>query len=192
MAAKRLELEKHLSAERLKERMRRCKDSREARRWQVLWRLNQGGSSAEAAESCGYSVQWVRKVARRYNQHGPEAMADGHRRHPGGARPLLNPEEQTELLAALKAPVPAQLGGGLWSGRKVALWIRKKTGRETYPQQGWSYLKRLGFSLKVPRPRHPRATTEEGKKEFQKKPGPASRLHPPRTSACRSGALGRG
>jgi len=32
-----------------------------------------------------------------------------------------------------------------------------RTGRTIHPQRGWEYLKRLGFSLQVPRPRHHKA-----------------------------------
>lgn len=194
MARARLQLAAHMGPEELKERARAHKrdDPKEARRWLGLWHISKGKSLKEAALACGLSPGWLSRLARRYSKGGPEAMADGHAKHPGGARPLLDGAEQKELLLALKKPVPVELGGGLWSGRKVALWIRKRTGRETYPQQGWSYLQRLGLSLKAPRPRHPRAATEEEKKQWQKKSGPAPGKPPLRSSRGKGGALGRG
>jgi transposase len=49
----------------------------------------------------------------------------------------------------------------------VAEWIYEKTGREVRPQLGWDYLKRLGFSLQRPRPRH-RKANEEKQEAFKK------------------------
>ena len=189
-----MQLVAHLEAKQLKERARAHKqdDPKEARRWLGLWHISQGKSLKETGEACGLSQGWLSKFARRYNKHGPKAMADGHREHPGGPKPLLDEHEQEELLLALKRPVPAELGGGLWSGRKVALWIKEKTGRETYPQQGWVYLKRLGFRLKAPRPRHSRAASEEEKRAFQKKPGPKVFSPQSGSSRRRGGTLGRG
>ena len=171
MATKRLELAGHLSAEELKERMRHCKDPQQARRWQALWHLRQGKSTAEAAEACGFSARWVQKIAGRFNKEGAQAVTANERPHPRGLKPLLTPDQQQQLSEALVLAVPENLGGGLWNGRKVALWILQKTGKETWPQQGCVYLHRLGFSLKVPRPRHPRAASEEEAKEWEKKSG---------------------
>jgi transposase len=110
----------------------------------------------------------VREIIRRYNAQGPAAVADGHKAKPGGARPLLDESQRLELARALEAPVPAALGGGLWSGRKVAAWIKTRTGKSTHPQQGWVYLRQLGFGLRVARPRHPNAATPEEQAAFKK------------------------
>jgi transposase len=66
---------------------------------------------------------------------------------------LLNEDERRELAEALEGLAP---DGGSGAG-KAALWIERKTGKKTYPQRGWAYLKRLGYSLKSPRPRHHKA-----------------------------------
>ena len=44
----------------------------------------------------------------------------------------------------------------MWNSRKVGEWIERRTGKELgrKKQSGWEYLKRLGYSPKVPRPRH--------------------------------------
>jgi hypothetical protein len=62
------------------------------------------------------------------------------------------------LRAALAEP-PAD--GGLWTGPKVAAWMAARLGREVWPQRGWGYLKKLGHSLQVPRPRHAKAASPE-------------------------------
>lgn len=71
---------------------------------------------------------------------------------------LLDEAQRRELAEALEGPAP---DGGLWTGPKVAEWIEQRTGEGTHPQRGWVYLKRLGYSLKSPRPRHHKADQEE-------------------------------
>ena len=132
----------HLSAEELKERARARKgvDAKETRRWQALWLFAQGQSARQVSAATGLSVSWLAEIKRRYNAEGAASVADGHRRQPGGARPLLSAAQRLALAAAIEAPVPARLGGGLWSGRKVALWIKAATGRTIRPPQGCVYL----------------------------------------------------
>ena len=160
----------HLSVEELKERARARKgvDSKETRRWQALWLFSQGQSTVRVSAACGFSEGWVREIVRRYNAQGTGGVADGHHRRPGGARPLLSEAQREELAAAIEVPVPARLGGGLWSGRKVALWVKAATGRTIRPQQGCVYLRALGFGLRVPRPRHRKAATPEEQAAFKK------------------------
>jgi transposase len=75
-------------------------------------------------------------------------------------RALLTPDQREELREALKAPPPE---GGMWNSRKVGEWIERRSGRvvRQKKQRGWEYLKRLGQSPKVPRPRHKQADSHE-------------------------------
>ncbi len=83
----------------------------------------------------------------------------GDRRHGNpGAQAILSVELQQQLLEELQSPPADQ---GLWTGRKVAAWIKDKTGRQVHPQRGWEYLRRLGGTLRVPRPRHAKADPDE-------------------------------
>ena len=50
---------------------------------------------------------------------------------------------------------------GLWSGPKVAAYVKERFGVAVRNQTGWQWLKDLGFRLVVPRPRHPKAATPE-------------------------------
>ena len=58
------------------------------------------------------------------------------------------------------------------TGRKVAAWIKEHTGRQVHPQRGWEYLRRLGGTLRVPRPRHAKADPAE-QDALKKTPGGA-------------------
>jgi transposase len=147
------ELAGHLSAEELGRRYRAARDRVERGHLQAVWLLAQGRSAAEVAGVMGYSGRWVAEIVRRYDAAGPDGLGD-RRRGNAGARPLLDEAQRAALAEALRGAPP---GGGLWSGPEVAAWIAAATGGEVRPQRGWDYLKRLGFTLKRPRPRHAKA-----------------------------------
>jgi transposase len=151
-----LELAGHLSAAELGQRYRTARDRVERGHLRVVWLLAQGRGAAEVARIMGLSGRWVAEIVRRYDEGGPEGLGD-RRRGNAGAEPLLD-EAQRAALAEALGGVPPE--GGLWSGPKVAAWIARTTGREVRPQRGWDYLKRLGFSLRRPRPRHAKADPE--------------------------------
>jgi transposase len=90
-------------------------------------------------------------------------LGDKRLQAPGGHF-ILNETQQQDLYEALLKAHPQE---GLWNSRLVAEWIYAKTGRAVHPQRGWAYLKRLGFSLKRPRPRHRQADASE-QAEFKK------------------------
>jgi transposase len=117
----------------------------------------------EVAKICGYKDDWVQRLVRRYNAGGPDALADGHRRNRG--QMLLSEEQIDQLKRAVVDDTPPD--GGLWTGPKVAQWISAELEREIHPQRGWDYLRRMGMTKKVPRPRHPEASAAE-QAEFKK------------------------
>jgi transposase len=149
----------HLSLEEVEARYRKAKDAVERSHWQIIWLLAQGKTTKEIKEFTGYCLAWIRTIAHRYNQGGPQALGDRRHSNPGGSF-LLSPEQQAQLEQDLENPAP---DGGLWTGRQVARWILAHTGRKVHPQRGWEYLKRLGYSKRVLRPRHAKAdpTTQE-------------------------------
>lgn len=100
----------------------------------------------------GYCTNWIRILAQCYNQQGPEALAD-QRQHNSGAPPLLICLHQQ--LQQVLGQAPAD--GGLWTCPKVARWMGEQLGRTVHPQRGWESLKRMGFSLQIPRPHHHKA-----------------------------------
>jgi transposase len=101
-----------------------------------------------------YYAYWIGRIARRYNQQGPAGVKD--RRHQSRpSAPLLSAVQQDELVAALA--VGSAPEGDRWSGRTVAAWISQRLGRRVGRQLGWTYLRRLGARLQVPRPRHVQA-----------------------------------
>lgn len=183
--ARRIVLKPHLSSAELEQRYRGAHDPVERSHLQMLWLLSQGHSGVQVAHMVGYSAVWVREVAKRYNQSGVEAVGDGRRHNPGGQF-FLSGEQQEELRQAIVQGVTPE--GGVWNSRAVAKWIAHATGRAVkavHVQRGWEYLRRLGLSPQVPRPRHLKA--DEAAQEEFKKNTRSSRASPERAASPRGG-----
>jgi transposase len=170
---KRLELSPHATTQQLEHRYRKAKDPVERSHFQIVWLLSEGKGTQEVCEVTGYSVGWVRKIARRYNERGVDGLGDGRHSNPGAKdRALLDEAGEEELLEALQGPPPASVGSGMWSGPKVALWIAKRNGLDkVHAQRGFEYLRRARYSPQVPRPSNARA--ENSQKEAFKKTSPS-------------------
>ncbi len=155
----RLPVVEHLPPAEIARRYRTCPDGAEKTRWQILWLVtnpDQPMSAGRAARSVGLTPSWGRTLLKRWNAHGPDGLADGRRSN--GTDSVLTPARQAESYAALQADPP---DGGLWTGPKVARHVRATWGTEVVPQTGWRWLIRLGFRLRVPRPRHPKAASAD-------------------------------
>ncbi len=161
---RRTQLAPHLSLDEVGQRYMTAETVAEARRYHALWLIAQGHTAKDAAALIGLSSKWVGILVQRYNQHGPAGLRDTRADNPGAA-PLLSPELQQTLFQALQAP-PAE--GGIWTGRKVAAWIKRTTGITTHPQRGWEYMRRLGFTTQAPRPRHAQAASAEQQTTWKK------------------------
>jgi transposase len=149
-------LHHRLSSDQLRERFRNCRDSKESRRWQILWLVSLGHTLVEAASFAGFSYDYARHVLSQYNKLGIRSVQKKLiRTRKPGLSPLLSADQRRLLGRLLKGKAP---DGGLWTGPKVAQWMSRQLGREIAPQRGWDYLKRLGYSLQAPRPRHVRAS----------------------------------
>jgi transposase len=147
---KRLSIHAHLAVDDLELRYRRAKDPVVRSHWQVICLLAPGLPSAPVAAVTSYTVNWIRLIARRYNQQGPSGLEDRRHRNPG-ATGLLSAGQRAALAAAFAHPPP---DGGVWTGPKAAAWMTALLGRRVHPPRGWEALRRLGWTSKVPRPRH--------------------------------------
>src|SRR5689334_5553694 len=100
MARIRLQPTAHVTYEELTQRFRACKDGRQKTRWQALWLMSrpaQPCSAGQAAALVGLTADGVRKLVKRYNAGGPQAVE----RNPGGRgrAPRLSPAQQEQLKA---------------------------------------------------------------------------------------------
>jgi transposase len=158
---KTIKLAPHLSSEELENHYRKAHDRVLRSHYQILWLISLGKTTTQVMEATGYSRGWIQQIARRYNSDGPEALGDRRHGNPGATdRALLDAEQQEELKEALKKPPP---DGGMWNSPKVGEWIERRTGKvlTQKKQRGWEYIRKLGQSPKVPRPRHKKANKAE-------------------------------
>jgi transposase len=146
---RRLIIPPHLTVDELERRYRRAADPVARSQWQMVWLLSSGTPTAAVARVTGYSVNWVREIARRYREDGPAGIGDRRHTNPGAA-PLLNAVQQAALREALAGPAPH---GDLWTCRSVAAWMSEALGRPVSEQRGWEWMRRLGFTPQRPRPR---------------------------------------
>src|SRR3954462_8423905 len=180
----------HLSPAELGQRYRAARSPIERSHLQVVWLLSRDRSEREVAQVTGYGRRWVGEVARRYEEGGPDGLGDRRRGH-AGARPLLGAGAAGRWGggggggARGPAGPPPPADGGLWTGPKVATWMAARLGRKVWPQRGWDYLRKLGYSAPRPRPRHAKAASAEEQAAYKKS-------WPPRwTSTARRSPGGR-
>ena len=174
MARPRLPVTPHLTPEEVVRRYRACRDGREKTHWQLIWLMTRPDrplAPAQAAAQVGLTPSWARTILKRWNAEGPAGLAD-RRRATNRGKAKLTPEQQAELYAALQARPP---DGGLWTGPKVAAYARDRYGVAVCKQTGWGWLRRLGFTPQVPRPRHPEAATPAEQRAWKRRPGRAGR-----------------
>jgi transposase len=166
----RIELSPHAATEELEHRYKKAKDPVERSHLQIVWLLGEGKRTEEVSELTGYSLGWVRKIARRYNERGVEGLGDRRHSNPGAKqRALLDEAAEEELVEALRGPPPASVGGGMWSGPKVARWIERRNGLEkVHVQRGFEYLRKVGMSPQVPRPANAKGASPEEREAFKK------------------------
>jgi hypothetical protein len=126
---KSLSIQTPLPLDELETRYRRAKEPVARSHWQAIWLLAQGWASAQVAAVTGYSVNWVRTIARHYHQLGPAGLADRRHRNPGAAG-RLSAAQRAALLTALEQPPP---DGGVWTGPKAAAWMAATLGRRVHP-----------------------------------------------------------
>jgi transposase len=93
-----------------------------------------------------------------------------------GRRPRLDSDAAHALDAALRVS-PAD--GGLWTAPQVAAGLEARTGTSVNQRRAWRVMRRLGFTLQVPRPHHARAASVEEQATFKQ----SSRTHSPTSNS---------
>jgi hypothetical protein len=135
MSHARLTIVPRLPHEEIARRYRSCRNGWEKTHWQVLWLLTRPLdplTPAQAAAHVGLTPSWVRTLLKRYNAEGPQGLAD-HRARTNHGQFKLTPQQQADLFATLQTPPP---DGGLWTGPKVATYVRDRWGVVVRVQTG--------------------------------------------------------
>ena len=160
---KRLPIIAHLSTDEVGRRYRHCPDPSEKTRWHLVWLLlrDPALTCQRAGPLVGLSDTHARTVLTRWNASGPDGLTDGRKTNRSAGK--LTAEQQAEAFDALQQEPP---DGGLWSGPKLAQYVRDRWGVEVCPETGWRWLKKLGFRLVVPRPQHPKAASPDEQRRW--------------------------
>jgi transposase len=159
-------LVRHRTVKQIRAKYRGCRHPIEKVRWHAIWPLSRAEeprTPAQVADLVGLSAVTVRDVLHRWNDHGPSGLID--RRRGNGAEPKLTARRRDALYAALQKRPP---DGGLWTGPKVALYVRTRWSITVRPETGWRWLVDLGFSLQVPRPSHPKSADQPTRRAWKK------------------------
>jgi transposase len=166
-----IKLKDHLTVEELYRRYRQCRQAREKMRWHALYLIAKGGVPNHVAKRLGRSSGWMTNLARRYNQLGVSGVADQRGEINCGVKPTLNAKQAQALDLALRGAAP---DGGLWTSKKVAAWITKRTSKPVHQTTAWRAMRAAGFTLQVPRPHHQQAATPDEQTAFKKSSGKSS------------------
>jgi transposase len=165
-AMRRIPFTRHLTESETRRAYRACRHAVEKVRWHAVWLLARTDcprSPAEVAQVAGLSDVAVRGLLRRWNLLGPEGLAD--RRSGNGRAARLSARRWGALARALTRR-PAD--GGLWTGPKAAPHVLDRWGVRVRPETGWRWLRRLGLTLQVPRPAHPRSAARADRRRWKK------------------------
>lgn len=176
----------HLSVEALALRYKTASEPIAKTHFHAVWLLASGYSVEQVAKLLSFSTRWVKALAKRYNEGGPEQLGDLRARN--GTEPkILTPDALEGLKQRVKT---APDDGGLWSGPKVARWLAKFHAiKSIHDQRGFDALVAIGYSIQRPRPRHPESAGEAERVNFKKNSRTRSRANARniRTPASRSG-----
>lgn len=157
---------RHRTANPIRQKYRACRHPVEKVRWHAIWllaRTDEPRTPAQVAGVVGLSDITVRHVLHRWNAHGPEGLTDG--RKDNGSQPRLNTRRRDALFAALQKRPP---DGGVWTGPKVARYVRDRWQVSVAPVTGWRWLRELGFTRQVPRPSHAKAADPAARRAWKK------------------------
>jgi len=154
---RKIELAKYLTVEEIECQYRHSAEGVGRSQWQIIWLLAQGRSTQAIRDVTGYSLPWIRTLARRYNAEGVAGIGDKRHANRGRQAALTN-AQQRQLRSLLEAALARQEA---WSGREVAAWMSQELGRAVHVQRGYAWLAKLGYSSQVPRPHHAKAAVED-------------------------------
>jgi len=163
-----LKIKPHLSHEEISRQYRKCKNSIEKSRWQLIWLMSNPKKEVlvtEAAQIVGFCQRWARILVSRYNKEGGEGLVDKRKDNLGKVA-FLNEKQQKQLKKIILSKRPPD--GGLWTGPKVAIWIEKKTKKHITAVGAWKWIRKSGFTLQVPRPKNIKSASEQEMKDFKK------------------------
>jgi transposase len=154
----------HHTTEELEHAYRDAQRPVERSRWHILWLKSKNYSIPDIIEATGFSRTTISVLIRSYNAEGAEAVID--QRQFNKSEPALNNDQQELLFKALQEPPET---GGSWTSGVVQQYMRQHFDVEVTDVCAWGYLRKLGFTVQMPRPTHIQAATSAERAVFLKK-----------------------
>jgi transposase len=134
----------------LQDEIRRSKDSRYDHRLHGVLLVAQGMSCPEVSRLLGDSPRTVEYWVRRFEEKGLAGLVEGERI----GRPRRLTDEQLEEISSVLRQTPESVGipRGLWDGKGLAAFIKKRYGVRLGVRQCQNMFKSFGFRRRKPRP----------------------------------------
>ena len=142
----------------LQDEIRRSKESRYDHRLHGILLVAQGMSCPEVSRLLGDSPRTVEYWVRRFEEKGLSGLVEGER----SGRPRRLSDEQLEEIGSVLRKNPESVGieRGLWYGKDLSEFIKRRYGVNLGVRQCQYIFKSLGFHLRKPRPLIARADPE--------------------------------
>lgn len=142
-------LAKHFSSSELKEKYLKSKDSVEARRWHLLWKISLGWAIKNSAIAVGCSYVYAQKILSRYNQNREEGVKNRKNQtsnHIRGKKRLLSQPQLEKLTRAIEnEAMIIEIENDLCIFPKI--YILSKLGKEAYINTSTKQEKTTRFTI---------------------------------------------
>jgi len=134
----------------LQDEIRRSEEARYDHRLHGILLVAQGMSCPEVSRLLGDSPRTVEYWVRRFEEKGLAGLVEGER---SGRPRRLTDEQLEEIKSVLRRP-PESVGisGGIWDGKGLAAFIKKRYGVTIKVRQCQNMFKSFGFRRRKPRP----------------------------------------
>ena len=153
-----------VTLEGLKEALAKEKNPKTRERIRVIMHVKQGLSGRKTARLMGLSRDTVSRWVKRFNEEGFSGLHDRPR---NGAGPKVDPREIIKTLEK----EPREFGYNIegWAVKVLHVHILKTSKVNYHPNYIYQLVKKLGYSLIVPRPGNIKKASEAEREAFKKK-----------------------
>jgi len=152
----------------LQDEIRRSEEAKYDHRLHAMLLIANGMRCPQAATMLGDSERTVRYWVQQFNEEGLQGLIDSERL---GRSSRLSDRHMDQIGQTLRqSPNEVGMTGGIWDGKTLSAYIKKKYKIDMGVRQSQRLLRVLGFRLRKPRPLIAHADPEEQRK-FKKNLG---------------------
>ena len=152
----------------LQDEIRRSEEAKYDHRLHAILLVANGMNCPQAATMLGDSERTIRYWVQQFNEEGLQGLIDIDRL---GRPSRLSDRQMNQIGKTLrKSPKDVGMAGGIWDGKTLSAYIKKKYKIDMGVRQSQRLFRGLGFRLRKPRPLIAHADPEEQRK-FKKNRG---------------------